>query len=836
MAFDTHYMLGPNLQDFVIDAQTGLPLTDGIAYFFSDINRNVPKAVYTIAGTSANYTFTDIGATVQFSSVGTTTDNNGNDIKIYYYPYITIDGELVVENYFVQVYDMAGNLQFTRENWPGISAESAPTSAVDITNFIPNGQFLFHNDNPNPLTVTTTANGAMTVVSDFTGYPTAVDIWQIAPGGWTYERSHGSSATDTITFVDQENYTSLYQSSPRYTCEINRTIAGNDAISDLRIKFNDVNKFQGTTLYLYFNAKSDAATVNMNVNLIQYFGSGGAPSPTITNLLETVAVSPSTTPFVLTIDFTLYPTVAQSIGSNNDDYVQIAFNLPGTTGSLFNVEFTDVFLSVDPLFTTTILPPQTNGDYLETALFNTAPSSNPDGSQYYAHNGSTYFLPMVMTSQGMQFDYSSIGTIIAAARPAMNNELPTDGNGYVTSNHSALGIPYSRLQKALYNSTTGTNIWGNGFAFANAYIDSGATTDVVLYTNQPGAQTATTDGAVATNFTFQTLFTGSTTINYNAYANSTGLVTAVSTFLAPAAGDVGAGTSGMTVADLVPYNGTGYYYAFSVQAIAASSLAAGSATPGKYFIFSNAATAYYMWFQVTTETDPAPGGTGIKVILQTNMAALDVGIAIANALSQFQGSLITCGAGATVAAGSYWQFHAAGVTYTPWYQVGGLPTTAPSVTNPIAIVISGTATAIQVATATQQAINMNFVGTPYLTGAFLRGADTTGVWDIDHAKRWSAAGNIVGGAVGSFEYGQLMQHLHQPSAATSQVYSQDGTNPVQPVYGANTGIASAYYTVPTHSNSAQAAYPWFVNNPVTALAGGTETRPINVSVNLFIKY
>ena len=288
----------------------------------------------------------------------------------------------------------------------------------------------------------------------------------------------------------------------------------------------------------------------------------------------------------------------------------------------------------------------------------------------------------------------------------------------------------------------------------------------------------------------------------------------------------------MTVTDLVPYNLTGTKYAFTVQAKIASLLAAGASTPGLYFTFSNASISYYLWFQVSTETDPAPGGTGIKCKLESGMLAIDVAIAIANCMNQVQGSLIACGAGSTVAAGSYFTFIANSVTYTPWYQVSLSPATAPvGLTNPIQVTITSASTAAQVATATQQAINQNFVGTPNLTGVFLRGADPTGVWDLDYATRLAQQGSIVGGNIGSFEYGQLLQHTH--SLSTGTVDYNDGMHGTLPIYGA-AGSTLAGYRI-ANSYVENNGIPYTIAGSAAA-TGGTENRPVNASVNYYIKF
>jgi hypothetical protein len=151
MTLNASYTPGYSLQEYFVDKVTGLPLNGGLVYFYSDVNRTTPKAVYTISGTPPNYIYTQLPNPVVLSSVGTPTDGNGNDIIIYYYPYDT-NGN--IELYYVNITDSSGNVQFTREGVPNL-ASSSSTSVPDITNYIPNGQLLLHNDNNDNLPTAT---------------------------------------------------------------------------------------------------------------------------------------------------------------------------------------------------------------------------------------------------------------------------------------------------------------------------------------------------------------------------------------------------------------------------------------------------------------------------------------------------------------------------------------------------------------------------------------------------------------------------------------------------------------------------------------------------------
>src|SRR5260221_3299068 len=150
MALNTDYMLAPSLQEYFVDKDTGLPLAGGFVYFYID-NTNIPKSVFEIVQNTntGNYSYVALPDPLILSAVGTIVDNNGNDILPYYYPYDSppSNPNRKVELYTIAVYDSNMVLQFTRFAWPNFSPAEL-TVDNDVTNFVPNGQFLLHNNLP----------------------------------------------------------------------------------------------------------------------------------------------------------------------------------------------------------------------------------------------------------------------------------------------------------------------------------------------------------------------------------------------------------------------------------------------------------------------------------------------------------------------------------------------------------------------------------------------------------------------------------------------------------------------------------------------------------------
>jgi hypothetical protein len=87
MSADPRFICASDLQLYLVDKDTGGPLSGGEVAFYSDVNRNELKAVYQLSGSAPNYTFTPLDNPCTLSSVGTFQDEGGNDIVPYYFPY-----------------------------------------------------------------------------------------------------------------------------------------------------------------------------------------------------------------------------------------------------------------------------------------------------------------------------------------------------------------------------------------------------------------------------------------------------------------------------------------------------------------------------------------------------------------------------------------------------------------------------------------------------------------------------------------------------------------------------------------------------------------------------
>lgn len=804
MGLDSRYVLAPSLQEYFVDKDNGLPLSDGTVYFWKDQARTVPKPVFEISGTPPNYSYTQLPNPVTLSSVGTFEDGSGNDILPYYFPF---DANGDIELYYIEVFSSGGVLQFTREGWPNFTEENVSVDQ-DVTNFVPNGQFLIHND------ASTTPLSGTQVKSVFAygGTVGTLDVYQIAPGGWTFERNHNSTAVDKVTFPPYSSVT-IPTGNPKFACQIQTTSAGSDTTKDLCLKFRGVNTFasDSQSYNLYFEANSVGGSIaNVQIIVRKYFGSGG--SATTETVISSITLNTSSTPYNTLILFGTNEN--KTVGSGGDDFVQVIIRLP-PTGTQTGV-FTDFAITLNDEVLTSF-PTQTEAQQIDASLGGWTTLPNPNGVNLY--------LPLRLTPSGLGFDDTQIAKIYASlvATPGIG-ELLCDGSTYQTSAYSTDGIPYSRLQAKLFNGTV--PLYGTGINFVTGIISSGATQNFIYSTNNVGSSTAPVEGSIPTGFTFRNMHSPSSTgYGVKAYQYATNKIYVISTINGSVTAPT-AGNSTFTVTDLRNTAAVTTSHIFEIDTVAASAM-----TAGHYFTFTAlnpGSTDYYMWFKIDgAGADPAPGGTGIEVDILSSMSAQDVAIAVLSGLNGGRQSIITAIAASAMTAGSWFTFGTPNASnYYVWYKKDGVGADpAPANMTGIQVNVVTADTNSVVASKTIVALNQVYFGLPNFQGMFLRGVDPSSTWDFDSASRFGFVPGIYGDAIGSFEIDQFLSHIHTASSSGTVTFPR-GQNYTAP-------LSSNVLTNDVQSGTISANLS--VSTTIAA-TGGTETRPVNAYVYWIIKY
>lgn len=799
MALDPQFVIAPSLEQYFVDKTTGLPLAGGKVYFYSDVNRSNLKDVFKLSGSPPNYSYVALPNPSTLSAVGTFQDAGGNNILPYYYPY-NQEGE--IENYYIEVYSEDDVLQFTREAFPNAGGDDSDITLANAINYIPNGQFLLHNDIP------------ADILNDLPAGRIREDVTEIAPGGWTFERSTGSTSVFNVTFPAYGEFVENPTASPRYACQITCTTADVTTTDNgIKVKFKDVNKFSAIPNRIYtiaFNAVTvNSGDFSATLRLIKFFGTGGTPSPTEIIPLETFLITEDETLFQHS--FTFGNNDGTNLGTNGDDYVQIELAFP--TNITYGIKHTN-FLLLAGEVTVQSFPQTTDRDFITRSLPNLIP----------AHDGSDFALPVMVGMEGFYYDHSAVGKVIASFSSSREGHLLCDGSQYLRQGYSDLGVPYQRLYDVLLDAVPiphldtwlpGLALFGSGPHFCTAVTDNDGEKDVILHNNTAGVATAVTDGTVPTNFTITSVHVGTASYGVTSFwqyhNESANAFFSVMNNKPGSVTDTGLGDSGFSF-DTTFRRREGSALIRNTQYIS-TNVPIGT-LPGKYFTFNTVDAGFYVWYKVSgVGTDPAIGGrTGILVNLLNDDTHRDISTKTSIAISGYECSNIRVGAASTFNPGAYFNIHTIGGSHTYYYvwftkdNVGTDPKPVGGIG--IHINVAASATQAQVYEAMFVPINSLYFAVPDLRGQFLRGNDPrvngTSIYAVDPRFTQFHDG-LWGQYPGTFQTDEILSHRHAYGGPVNEVQAGTGD------FGGD-------------------------DVDSTEFDGGQESRPYNSSVNFFIKY
>jgi hypothetical protein len=746
-----------------------LPLDGGFIFFFADEDHSVMLPTYSdVSNPSEPVVNTN---PIELNAIGA--------CPIFY---------LEDRSYYIVITDKNGDLDnpvWTIEHYnPSGAAGNADFSTI---NYIPNGQFLLHNNLP--------AEG------EYEEGQIREAITPIAYGGFTFEVPDPTTSINKVTFERYDEWAANPPSNPVYSAKIECVEPDTgDNKKDWCIKFNSVNRFASATQQYTFGfvgIDNLGGNLPLDLVLIKNFGTGGdAEEETVLTTFNLDSVEKS-----FYFAFVFGTNEDKVIGSEGDDYVKLALRAPVNESSDFNIVN-------EQLRPGTLVNPQ----YPETTQRQDVSAGLGGAFPLPYEDGTDIGLYPVRTKDGWRYDDSVVGSVWKFfVEEAPDGFVPADNQtSYPYTGYSDNGIPYKRIADKWWIANLQHYISGTGKQFVTMQEVAGAGQNLTLAINEFGSFTAAANGAVSPGFTFASVHAGD---NYS----MTGYYSPDAVYIRMHdAGTFGAPTNGDSGFNLINYRNLPGINGF----VLIQSVTTPAGLAGKYFTIDTPALAYYVWFKVDgAGSDPTPGGTGILVNLQSTYSAVEAAQHIAAALSGQQLTNILFVAGSAVPASSYWTFTCAlGDFYVYYIKDGAGSDPALSGKIGIRVNISESMSAPDVANYTLSAINRAYIGMPDARGVFFR------VWDNGRGlntyvnSRFNSFGLQGGDVIGSMEIDTFLAHTHSASSETLTMFGVTGGGP--------RNNATAGDEEPDGS---------YNPNTVIGYEGYRETRPFDLSVNVFIK-
>lgn len=787
MALDTRYVPTKYFQEIFLDKDTGCPLSGGVVKFYRDNARTTPKEVYQLTGTPPNYTYISLGTEVTLSSSGTFQDGSSNDITVYLFPYDTSGN---IDLYYATVESSGAVSQFTREGFPNVSQEDIEDE--ELLNFIPNGQFLLHHD----------------IVEDEDGGieegEITDDVTDIAEGGWSFERTPSTAAKDFVLFERLGSFVETPSKSPRYVLNVKNEAPGvADTYKDVRIKFRDVNKFASDTeKYTFsFQAKSNSGSNQIEVKLIKNYGTGGSAEET--TVLEVINLTG--TYQIYDIPFEFGDNDGKTIGDEDDDFSQLVISLP--VSSAFDNTFVNFGLFKGDKQIEEF-PDTTDAEFIRDSLAGWPPIPNYEGENLY--------LPVRLGLKGFEYDTGEIGRYVLKSTEDLEiGELWCDGEKYRVEAYSSDKIPYRRLyEKWSINSDYGLAIYGTGddemyYLAKPAQDQSFATSDTNSNINNDSWQSFTP--AVTGNLTSITVDMGTpapashSTITIHEGEGTTGAILARETGI-----NLITGSNTINIGR-IPVLTSGLKYTIRIQNagnVYWRTNAAGGYAGGSYNGTAADAVFYTFMLNALSSAQYRLSSTTAGAVVAAADGAVPTGFTFTAVQPDPYIIDITAVAASGMTAGSYWTYNTTDSRKNiVWYEIDGSgtkPTETAVVYHKISILSTDNAATVN--NKTSLVVNGYSIKIPDWRSYFIRAFDRQIGTDPDTHLRTDRGDSITSNALGTLQIDEFKSHTHLAGVA-----------------GLKDGSPESCLTNVSNSHA-------------TSATGGLETRPINRTVNIAVKY
>ena len=781
-----NYSLQPKCIDYYCDGE-GLPLIAGKIEWFKATDHNTNKAVY------ETDVITPPATTPPAYDNPHTLDSAGSMPA----PYYADD-----EPYYIEVRASDTTLIQSYDNYPSSTGEG-PTvvTEFDPTNYLLNPQFRFHyqeeytNDDLN-----------------------TTDEVLIAADNWIFKRNN-TSATNTITFNEFVLGQTDVPENPKYYLRYACTAigAGGETQKDILQKIRGVESLSGETVTINIRGRSSTNS-QIQIAVIQNFGTGGTPSDPV----ETLTLEQLTTDWEeYTITLEIPSISGKTLGTDNNDSLEIGVRLP--LDIISEVDLTNMQMN--------------KGDELLEFNYKTYEMSEIEkkGIEHPDLTDDDIHLPVwTETDHSYQVARHEVGHLkpFASGKTIIKGYLLCNGDTYKAADYIP-GTDDKLTYRRLFNEIG--NRYGSGSDGFFCYVLGGSATDQCICRNSnAGAVTDWSDND--TGFSFSNYIDGTDTPEMSPAWHDTHTIRVTNTSNGNVT-DATAGTAHVSIS--IVQQGTASLPEITDIEVTAE---ISSWSGGEYFTIHGTATSFYVWFRVEgVGTDPAPGGTGLRVDLtQEYNGSNQIAYQILEVLKGAEFTQITCNAASTLSGGEYFNFNGRLESWYMWYEVAGNGTDpAPGGKLGSKIELDGTETAAEVAAITVDMLNSIYFNVPKYNGYTLRGNDFDGSHDQDRSARTPNhaiyGGNAGINAVGTTQNDEFKAHDHVARMWVGNVAHTDhcfsiglGTSDGASVVG---GIdqTSGQGWRSTFARSGQQIID--IEN-----TGGNETRPKNIYVNWFIKY
>lgn len=147
---------------------------------------------------------------------------------------------------------------------------------------------------------------------------------------WAHE-SAGSAINLTLSRQAHTLGQTDVPGEPAYFSRIDVTAATSLTKNRYRQRIEGVRSYAGQTVTVSWYMKADAAR-NVTPSLVQNFGTGGSPSSAVTTAGTAIDLTTSWQKFTQT--FTVPGISGKTLGSSNDDYLELRFDLPAAVSTI----------------------------------------------------------------------------------------------------------------------------------------------------------------------------------------------------------------------------------------------------------------------------------------------------------------------------------------------------------------------------------------------------------------------------------------------------------------------------------------------------------------------